>query len=125
MPIHHQIPRIGQEIFKYVSRAAPTGSRIMQSDKLLLNQAWKGFKHKSSIVSGIRTGLFGGSIVGSFIADGGDTPGNGSFPVNGTKTYPQNKTRGRSTRRSYCRNHPNSRSCAHKRRPYSGKRYRS
>ncbi len=71
MPIHHRIPII---ISQGISRLAPVGSKVLQSDKLLLNQAWKGYKHKSSIVGGIRTGLFAGSVIGPFINKSADNP---------------------------------------------------
>ncbi len=98
MPIHHRIPGIiGQAISKY----GPAGSKILQSDKLVLNQAWRGFKHKSSIVSGIRTGLTTGGIVGSFINTGDEPPN-----VYGPNVYApnqQDQTRNRRGRGSYSR----------------------
>ncbi len=66
MPIHHRIPGI---IGQAISRYGPAGNKLLQSDKLVLNKAWTGFKHKSSIVSGIRSGLFAGGVAGQFIRD--------------------------------------------------------
>ncbi len=71
MPIHHRIPSI---IGQAIAKGYPTGSKLVNSEKLILNKAWVGFKHKSSIVGGIRTGLFGGAIAGSLINQSADVP---------------------------------------------------
>ncbi len=74
MTIHWLGPTV-QGISRLGARYAP---RILNSEKFALNYAWRGFKHKSSIVGGIRTGLLGGALVGSIISqeDGqkGDAP---------------------------------------------------
>ncbi len=65
MPVHHRVPIIiSQGISKY---GKPYANRILNAEGAGLNYAWKGFKHKSSIVGGIRTGLLGGAIAGNFI----------------------------------------------------------
>ncbi len=97
--------KIGQEIIK---RLGPTAYKFMQSDKLVLNKAWTGFKHKSSIVSGIRSGLLAGSVVGSVINQNNDDENDGQIQP-GIKTGPPYKARGRFRRRNsrrydkYCR----------------------
>ncbi len=92
MPIHHRIPGIiGQGISKY----APAARNVLSSDKLVLNRAWTGFKHKSSIVSGIRTGLFAGGAIGSFIRESDNPEMDAQVPFfNGSKAYKSSKTRG-------------------------------
>ncbi len=69
MPIHH---RIGPEIFRQLGKLQKPAQTLVQSEKLILNKAWKGYKHKSSIVAGIRTGLFTGSVVGPLIRQNDD-----------------------------------------------------
>ncbi len=121
MPIHHRIPSIiGQAISKGVGPA----KGILASEKLVLNYAWKGYKHKSSIVAGIRTGLFGGAVGGSFIRDSDNPEMDAQIPFgNGFKASSQNKTRNRrgGNRRRYakrgCRPHK------YRRRSSSRKRY--
>ncbi len=95
MPIHH---RVGYEVAR---RVAPYARGLLQSDKLALNYAWRGFKHKSSIVSGIRTGLVGGSIGGAFIRDDEGLGEDGQIPFNAPNQF--KKTYSRSSRRSYGR----------------------
>ncbi len=92
MPIHH---RIIPEIIKYGSRGSPIAKGVLTSDRMALNYAWKGFRHKSSIVGGIRTGLLAGSVAGTFISDDGldDTDGLSFTPT--SKFY---KTRRRYSR---------------------------
>ncbi len=121
MPIHHRIPGIiGQAISKYRGPAIA----FTQSDKLVLNKAWTGFKHKSSIVGGIRTGLLGGSIVGSFINNAPDTPGNGpSIPFYGSETGSQDKARGGQTGRYNYRNRSSKRFNKYKRCTCARKHY--
>ncbi len=70
MPRHLIVAtRIGQEIYRAGQRY---GSKFLQSDKLVLNKAWTGFKHKSSIVAGIRTGLTLGGGLGTFLVNNDD-----------------------------------------------------
>ncbi len=85
------LTKIGQEIFR---RLGPAATKFIQSDKLVLNQAYKGFKHKSSIVAGIRTGLFAGSIAGPLISGDNDDDLNGPFSTRyEPQTYKPEKTR--------------------------------
>ncbi len=114
------LTKIGQEIFR---RGAPYISKFLSSDKLVLNKAWTGFKHKSSIVAGIRTGLFSGSVVGSLLNNDDMLDTGGSFqPFNPSSS--QNKARG-GRRRRYGRRYNNRcRPNKYSRRSYSGKRKR-
>ncbi len=121
MPIHHRIPGI---IGQGISRFAPTGKKLFESDKLVLNKAWTGFKHKSSIVGGIRTGLFAGGTVGQFIRDSDNPEMDAQIPFsNGSSPYSQNKTyRGR-RRKCYRYDKFGNRSNIKCRRSRKGKRY--
>ncbi len=105
MPIHHRIPGI---IGQAISKGRGPAISLVNSDKLLLNQAYKGFKHKSSIVGGIRTGLFAGGVIGSFIRESDNPEMDAQIPFfNGSKTsspYQARRGRGRYSRRySKCR----------------------
>ncbi len=99
MPIHHRIPGIiGQAISRY-------GNRLLYSDKLVLGKAWTGFKHKSSIVTGIRHGLAAGGVVGGFINFNDDDELDGKIPQQyGSQAYKPDKTRGGRRGRNYGRN---------------------
>ncbi len=112
MPIHARLPQI---IGQAISRGAPGTKALVNSEKLALNYAWKGFKHKSSIVGGIRTGLLGGGIIGSIIRDSDNPEMDAQIPFNGSQAGSQNKARGR--RRGYGRRYPK-RGC----RPYKHSR---
>ncbi len=68
MPIHHRIPIIATEIAK----------RTLAAEGAILGHAWKGFKHKSSIVAGIRSGLGGGAVIGSLITEDSTDPFSGT-----------------------------------------------
>ncbi len=94
------IQKIAQEIIKYAIRSRPITGRLVNSEKLALNYAWKGFKHKSSIVGGIRTGLLGGAVAGTQL-NTADVPEVYTPPIRITPPYQQNKTRNR--RRGVCR----------------------
>ncbi len=94
------ISKIAQEIFRYAS--SPAGRRvatgIVNSEKLALNYAWKGFKHKSSIVGGIRTGLGGGALAGGLINKSADVPNVALPPFYGPSASKQDQTRNRRKR---------------------------
>ncbi len=100
MPLHGRLPQIiSQGISRY-------GKGIFLADRVVLNKAYTGFKHKSQIVSGIRHGLLAGSVVGSLIRDTDNPEMDAQIPFkqgNGSKTYSTNKTRYRRGRRPYCR----------------------
>ncbi len=102
MPIHHRIPGI---IGQAISRFAKPGKALVDSDRMVLNYAWRGFKHKSSIVSGIRSGLLAGGVAGSYIRNSDNPEMDAQVPF-GPKTpaSSQNKTRYR--RRGYGRRYP-------------------
>ncbi len=85
MPIHHRVPII----------LAEGAKRLLTAEAGILNKAWYGFKHKSEIVSGIRTGLAIGAGIGSFIEDDEGLTGNGSPELQQTSSSTFNKTRGR------------------------------
>ncbi len=94
MPIHHRIPGI-------IAQAISKGRPIFVADKMVLNKAYTGFKHKSSIVSGIRHGLVAGSVAGGFIRDSDNPEMDAQVPFfNGSSPSSSNKTRYR--RRGKC-----------------------
>ncbi len=101
MPIHHRLPTIiGQAITKY-------GARTLYADKLVLGKAWTGFKHKSSIVTGIRHGLLAGGVTGSFIRDSDNPEMDAQVPFYGPSASSQDKARNRrgGKRRRFTRNY--------------------
>jgi len=127
MPRHLVIAtEIMRQVSKYASRTRSVGAGIGRSDKMALNYAWKGFKHKSSIVSGVRTGLFAGSIVGAIVnSNAPDTPGNGPPIQYVPQTSPPYKARGGQTGRSNRRYNSNKRFNKYKRCTCARKHYRS
>ncbi len=52
----------------------------LTAEKGILTKAWWGFKDKKSIVAGIRTGLTGGAISGSFMEDQSNPFDSGQIP---------------------------------------------
>ncbi len=115
------IQKIAQGIFRYAAtRARPVAKGLLSSEKMALNYSWKGYKHKSSIVGGIRTGLLGGAIAGGFINNSGDNPFDGA-PFTPGNQYNQKYSRFNSNRRSsrYSKHRPN---CKCGRRLYRSRR---
>ncbi len=120
MPIHHRLPPI---IYREISkRFAPGAKTLLNSEKLILNYAWKGYKHKSSIVSGIRSGLLGGAIAGSFIKQNDDDDLDGSPLQPFTPSGAQDKTRSGFRRRYSSRRRQCYRPNSYRRRSGFGKR---
>ncbi len=113
MVIHHRIPTIiGQGISKF----GPAANKLLQSDKMLLNKAYTGFKHKSSIVSGIRHGGLVGSTIGTLIRDMENPFMDAQIPFS-PKTPSNSKNQTRRGRGRSCRQFSGSkrRSCYRKR----------
>ncbi len=73
MPIHH---RIGPEIIR---RGLPLANQLFKAEARALNYSWKGYKHKSSIVSGTRHGLFLGAAAGGLLSGQKDPGSDGTF----------------------------------------------
>ncbi len=118
------LQKIAQEIIKYATRGAPVAKRLVDSDKLVLNKAWTGFKHKSSIVSGIRSGLFTGGIVGQFIRDSDNPEMDAQVPYSPQTNKPY-KARNRRRRQCYRYDKFGNRSNIRCRQPKSRSTYRS
>ncbi len=107
------LPKIAQGI---ISVATKYGVGIAKSEGLILNKAWKGFKHKSSIVAGIRTGLLGGAVIGSVITGTTPTTDYAEVPFTGSKSssykFRKGNRRFNSTRRRrHYKNNCNPRNC--------------
>ncbi len=95
------LQKIVQEIFR---RGSPFAYKFLRSDKLVLDKVYTGFKHKSSIVSGIRHGLVAGSVAGGFISNPDDDDLNGTSLFEhviktGTPYQTRSRRRGRNNRR--------------------------
>ncbi len=109
--------RAGQ---RYALRSAyKYGKGLIDSDRMALNYAWKGYKHKSAIVRGLRGSLVTGSVIGNLVQD----PDGGTISFK-PETYKPYQTRGRySTGRSNRYKLPKCYS-KHRGRSYSSKYYR-
>ncbi len=99
-----------REVVRTISRQGiRQGTKILTAEGNVLNFAWRGYKHKSSIVSGIRSGLLTGAVLGSFITDDSSDPFNGKIPQfnppgkGGQKYSRRNFSRRRSNRTNYCK----------------------
>jgi len=80
MPTHHRIPTIiGQAISKLYGKTSPTLYRWSQAEGKVIEYAYKGFKHKSSISKGIRHGLAVGATIGTFITEDGSNTYSGQI----------------------------------------------
>ncbi len=98
---------IGQGISRVGARVAPLVFGVVKSDKLILNYAWKGYRHKGRIVQGLRGSLVTGSVIGGIVNNDDELDtGSGSIPkFNGSKTGKPYKTRSRFRRRNNGRYH--------------------
>ncbi len=56
------VQKIFQEIIK---QGLKYGPGLVKAEGKVLNYAYKGYKHKGAITSGIRSGLFTGAVVGT------------------------------------------------------------
>jgi len=86
MPIH------GRIISQAITKGGPIVAGVLKSDKMALNYAWKGYRHKGRIVQALRGSLVTGSVIGGLVQD----PDGGSIPFF-NETNKSYKARGRST----------------------------
>ncbi len=92
-----------KEVFRL---AVKYGSRYYAAEGKAFNKLYRGFPQSKTIGRGVRHGLTGGSVIGSFITDSGDSPGNGVQKTFTKQSPPRKsyKARGRYSKRNYCRN---------------------
>ncbi len=82
-------------------RYGPTIVKVVNAQDRILDKAYKSSRISKPIRYGVRHGLAVGSIIGTYITDGGGDGDSAPIPQKPkyVKTYKQNKTRNRYTGR--------------------------
>ncbi len=113
---------LGKIAYEVARRAVPYARGIVNSERMALNYAWKGYKHKSKIVTGLRGSLIAGGIAGGLINQSAVVPNVALPPFYGPSASKQNQARHRCQRLG--RRYSNGR-CTTNRRSRQSRKYKS